>query len=45
MHLPVGVSDFSLEGYLYVDKSLLIKALIGDSTPIIVLTHRRWSSC
>ena len=43
MHLPVGVSDFSLlEGYLYIDKSLLIEAIIGDSTPIIALTRPRW---
>ncbi len=51
MHLPVGVSDFSSlvtyknpltnKGYLYVDKSLLIKEIIGDSTPVIVLTRPR----
>ena len=51
MHLPVGVSDFmdlvkhinplTKQGYLYVDKSLFIQEIIGDSTPVIVLTRPR----
>lgn len=51
MHLPLGVSDFKTlieyknpitkEGYLYVDKSLFIKAIIGDSIPVIILTRPR----
>ena len=51
MHLPIGVSNFrelieyknplSKEGYLYVDKSLFVKEIIGDATPVIVLTRPR----
>jgi hypothetical protein len=50
MHLPVGVSNFrelitnkdpNQEGYLFIDKTLLIKELIYDLTPVIVLTRPR----
>jgi hypothetical protein len=51
MQLPVGVSDFKSlikyrspltnEGYLYVDKSLFIKEILGDGTPVIVITRPR----
>ena len=50
MHLPVGVSNFrelienkdpNQQGYLYVDKTLLIKEVIYDLTPVIVLTRPR----
>ena len=51
MQTPVGVSDFKVlieyknpltkEGYLYVDKSLFIKEIIGDGKPVIILTRPR----
>jgi hypothetical protein len=51
MHLPIGISDFrelveykdpiSGEGLLYVDKSLLIKEILGDSSKVIILTRPR----
>lgn len=50
MHLPVGTSNFKKlikykdpngEGYLFVDKSLLIKEIIYDLTEVIVLTRPR----
>ncbi len=50
MHLPVGTSNFRklIEykdpdgvGYLFVDKSLLIKEIIYDLTEVIVLTRPR----
>ncbi len=49
--LPIGISNFrtlieyrnplTQEGYLYVDKSLLIKAIIGDGSQVVVLTRPR----
>ena len=51
MQLPTGVSDFQVlikyrspltnEGYLYVDKSLFIKEILGEGTPVIVITRPR----
>lgn len=50
MHLPVGTSNFRKlieykdpngEGYLFIDKSLLIKEIIYDLTEVIVLTRPR----
>jgi hypothetical protein len=50
MHLPVGVSNFRklIEhkdpkgiGYVFVDKSLLIKELLDDLTEVIVFTRPR----
>ncbi len=50
MHLPVGVSNFreliknkdpDQQGYLYIDKTALIKEIIYDLTPVIVLTRPR----
>jgi hypothetical protein len=51
MQLPTGVSNFKAlikyrspltnEGYLYVDKSLFIKEILGDGTPVIVITRPR----
>ncbi|MGI9214342.1 MAG: AAA family ATPase, partial [Gammaproteobacteria bacterium] len=50
MHLPIGVANFrdlienkdpNQEGYLYVDKTLLIKEIIYALTPAIVLTRPR----
>ncbi len=50
MHLPIGVANFrdlienkdpNQEGYLYVDKTLLIKEIIYDLTPAIILTRPR----
>lgn len=51
MHLPIGVSDFrklmeykspiSGNGYLFVDKSLLIRELLDDLTEVIVITRPR----
>jgi len=51
MNLPIGVSDFQAlikyrspltnEGYLYVDKSLFIKEILEDPTPVIVITRPR----
>ncbi len=49
--LPLGVSDFKTlidyknpitgEGYLFVDKTLLIKEILGDGTQAIILTRPR----
>ena len=50
MHLPVGTSNFKKlikykdpngVGYLFIDKSLLIKEIIYDLTEVIVLTRPR----
>lgn len=51
MHLPIGVSDFrelveyknpiSREGHLYIDKSLLIREILDDSSKVIVFTRPR----
>ena len=50
MHLPVGTSNFRKlieykdpdgKGYLFVDKSLLIKEIIYDLTEVIVLARPR----
>ena len=50
MHLPVGTSNFRklIEdkdpdgvGYLFVDKSLLIKEVIYDLTEVIIITCPR----
>ncbi len=51
MHLPVGTSNFrklieyksqiSGEGYLFVDKTELIREILDDLTEVIVLTRPR----
>ena len=51
MQLPIGVSDFrelidyknpiSGEGHLFVDKSLLIREILDDSSKVIVFTRPR----
>ena len=52
MQLPIGISDFrklieyrnplnQKESYLYVDKSLFIKEILGDGAEVIILTRPR----
>jgi hypothetical protein len=51
MQFPIGVSDFKAlieyrspltnEGYLYIDKSLFIKEILEDGTPVLVITRPR----
>lgn len=51
MHLPVGTSNFrklieykspiSGEGYLFVDKTALIREILDDLTEVIVITRPR----
>lgn len=51
MHLPIGTSNFrrlieykspiSGEGYLFIDKTELIREILDDSTEVIVLTRPR----
>jgi hypothetical protein len=51
MQFPTGVSDFQTlikyrspltnERYLYVDKSLFIKEILEDGTPVIIITRPR----
>lgn len=51
MHLPIGVSNFrrlvnykspiSGKGYLFVDKTLLVREILDDLTEVIVITRPR----